>query len=782
MREMNSTRLRIVAFVLALGCVAGGFAAYRNLDDDVVAVRTRTVTASIATVSETVTASGAVDTPSRAVSFGTSGEVTEILVAVGDRVEAGQPLAVVDASTQQIQLQQAKASLATAKARLEQLTAGLTAPERRQLEISMSQSELQLRNARRAVEDAKVGVAQNAKGYELQLTQARNSLATARKNVELNARTAQASVDQAQANLDNARKNTQFSATGASSSLTQAQIAAENARRNAQLSLASLQLSLDQASQSLANEQATLGQLSTDHAAAQSDYNVKAGAEVSAKATLDAATGADVNPATAAYNAARTAAIQAKASLDAANAKLQAQQPRVQQAQNQLAAATNAYNSGVERDRQSTVNAELGAGSAANNAASTNEKDQQAVRQAEQALQNALTSQAASATKDQQSIVAAQTAFDSARNNQVLSAEKDAQSVRSAEQALANALTNQQSSASKDEQSIAAAEASLASVRNSVAASKLKDEQSVTNARSQLNSAAASMDNTKAGNEVRLAPPKQADLSAAVAAVQQADASVLTAQKAVDDATLKAPAPGVITAVNIRVGDSSSGSSGASGTSGAGGAGGAAGASGTGSGAMQLTDLDNLTVSAGFSESNAAKLLAGQAAIISFDAITGVRLDATVKLVSETSTLSNGVVTYNATFALPADAAAQGVKPGMTAQVEVTTASHEDVVTLPSSAIRTAGGQRIVMVVDAKTNAQTPARVQIGLRGDTLTEIVSGLEAGAVVALPNVTATSGGAPGGGLGGRGLGGAGGGLGGGLGGGGLGGGGGGGGPRG
>jgi membrane fusion protein, macrolide-specific efflux system len=95
----------------------------------------------------------------------------------------------------------------------------------------------------------------------------------------------------------------------------------------------------------------------------------------------------------------------------------------------------------------------------------------------------------------------------------------------------------------------------------------------------------------------------------------------------------------------------------------------------------------------------------------------------------------SNVVTYYATVTLnsvPAD-----VRPGMTASVTVTIDKREGVVLVPSAAVRGSGPAGTVTVVSGKN--QTTDNVGVGLRGDTTTEITSGINSGDVVVLPSST-------------------------------------------
>jgi hypothetical protein len=144
-----------------------------------------------------------------------------------------------------------------------------------------------------------------------------------------------------------------------------------------------------------------------------------------------------------------------------------------------------------------------------------------------------------------------------------------------------------------------------------------------------------------------------------------------------------------------------------------------------------------------------------------------------VQSVDPTSTVVSNVVEYGVTLQFTAgqqDLAA--LKPGQTASVSVVTSNVTNVLYVPSSSVTTLGGQSFVTVVSGKTQTQTT--VQVGVVGDTTTEITSGVNQGDQVLLSSRTGsassstTRGGLTGGGLGG-GAGGLGGGTGGGFGGG-------------
>ena len=138
-----------------------------------------------------------------------------------------------------------------------------------------------------------------------------------------------------------------------------------------------------------------------------------------------------------------------------------------------------------------------------------------------------------------------------------------------------------------------------------------------------------------------------------------------------------------------------------------------------------LVDLAQLEVVAGFSEIDAAKISPGQAATVTVDALPNEKFAAHVLSVDTLSTVTSNVVTYNVTFVL--DNPSAKVKPGMSADVDVIIAQADNVLNLTSSAVRTTGGRSTVTV--RRNGEDVTVSVVTGLKGDSTTEIVSGLSA-----------------------------------------------------
>jgi multidrug efflux pump subunit AcrA (membrane-fusion protein) len=260
-----------------------------------------------------------------------------------------------------------------------------------------------------------------------------------------------------------------------------------------------------------------------------------------------------------------------------------------------------------------------------------------------------------------------------------------------------------------------------------------KDKQAILSAQQQVKAAKLSQASTKANNAVKSTTPP-ATLAQDSAQVLQAQVSLASAQRTLGETVLRAPVAGTVASVGGVVGQSvSSGgtsansSSASSSTSSSGGAStSTSSASSSSSAFITLVGLKGLQVTASFSESDAAKIQLGQAGTITVSALPSKQLAAHVVAVDTTGTSSSGVVQYTVTLAL--DRTVAGLKPGMSANATVTTGERDNVLNVPNAAVTGSGSSATVKVL--KNGVQSTVNIVAGLKGDSTTEIVSGLAAG----------------------------------------------------
>jgi multidrug efflux pump subunit AcrA (membrane-fusion protein) len=264
-------------------------------------------------------------------------------------------------------------------------------------------------------------------------------------------------------------------------------------------------------------------------------------------------------------------------------------------------------------------------------------------------------------------------------------------------------------------------------------------------------SSGASTGSSSSGGET--AATKAANIASAQASVDGAEADVANATTALHETHLYAPATGTVVSVadlqpgdEISGGSSSSSSSSSSTGSGSSGSTGSTGATGsTSSGSLggstsstssstsssafaEIVSTGKMTMTVAFSESDISKVKVGQPATVTLEALSGVELAAKVTSISTLGTTSSSVVSYDATLTLTQRDGR--VKPGMSATASVVTGQASGV-TLPNTAVSSRGTTSTVNELRNGTTVSTP--IVVGMQGDSRTQIVSGLKAGAQV-------------------------------------------------
>ncbi len=265
------------------------------------------------------------------------------------------------------------------------------------------------------------------------------------------------------------------------------------------------------------------------------------------------------------------------------------------------------------------------------------------------------------------------------------------------------------------------------------------NDSSLRSAQSQLDSAKITLSN--------LVSPRTEKQVQAAAALEQARLSLEQAKRNLANATITAPFDGVITAVNIVPGESGS------------------------SDALTIADTNQLHVDVLVDETEIANVQVGQQAQVTLDALTGITLTGKVDNIDPAGTVSNGVVNYSVRVNLdPSDVA---LKLDMTANASLIGEKHENVLAVPTTAVRagramnqasTQSGQAVTttsssMVLVLQNGQPRPVPVTVGMTAGDLTEVSGDLQVGEQVVLKSTTSTAssstqdfGGPPDGGMGG------------------------------
>ncbi len=208
------------------------------------------------------------------------------------------------------------------------------------------------------------------------------------------------------------------------------------------------------------------------------------------------------------------------------------------------------------------------------------------------------------------------------------------------------------------------------------------------------------------------------DLQAKQLSVVQAQNSVMDAENTLAKYYITAPFDGTIASVPVTEGQQAS--------------------AGTTLGTI-ITHQQIATIP--LNEVDASKVSPGQKATMTFDAIDGLTITGKVAQVDAIGTVTQGVVNYNVKIAFDTEDAR--VKSGMSVSASIATDVRQDVLMIPSSAVKSSGGTKYVLTATSPTDPN-PGQVEIttGISDDTNTEIISGLTEGQSIVTRSVTANA----------------------------------------
>lgn len=217
-------------------------------------------------------------------------------------------------------------------------------------------------------------------------------------------------------------------------------------------------------------------------------------------------------------------------------------------------------------------------------------------------------------------------------------------------------------------------------------------------------------------------------IAADEASLAAAKSQLASAQDAVDDATLRAPFSGTVSAVGYEVGDSA----GAAGSSG----GSSPSADGSSSAAITVISPKKLLVEATVSASDVSRLKKGLQAEITptggTETVYGIVTEVGVIAAASDSGAAQFPVTVEVT------GTPTGMYPGASATVAIVVKQATDVLAVPTAAVKTDddGTSYVNLVVDGRT-VQTP--VTLGDVYGAQTEVTDGVKVGDVVEVVTIT-------------------------------------------
>ena len=226
----------------------------------------------------------------------------------------------------------------------------------------------------------------------------------------------------------------------------------------------------------------------------------------------------------------------------------------------------------------------------------------------------------------------------------------------------------------------------------------------------------AALVSAEANVALKKAPPRAVDVASLRAQVMDAETAYAQANDRLNDARVVAPVEGTIADILPSLGQQVVASQ----------------------VTIQLVAAEGYTVEALVPEADITKVRIGQSATVTLDAFgEDVKFQATVVSENPDQTKVQDAIYYKTYFQLVAEG--REVKPGMTANVTVTTGEARGVLFIPTRAMRDRDGRRYVRVLENQSVQEV--QVQPGLRGDEgRVEIKDGLDAGQQVIIGELTA------------------------------------------
>jgi HlyD family secretion protein len=209
--------------------------------------------------------------------------------------------------------------------------------------------------------------------------------------------------------------------------------------------------------------------------------------------------------------------------------------------------------------------------------------------------------------------------------------------------------------------------------------------------------------------DLKLAGATPDQIAAQVAQVKQAEANSQSIRAQLSKTRLIAPFDGVVTTQDAKIGEIAN----------------------AGAGITKVISSKAFQIEAHVPEADIAKISIGDNARVTLDAYgSDVPFNARVVRIDPAETVIEGVSTYTTTFEFLKDDTR--IKSGMTANIDVVTEAHENVLTVPQWTLGGTNSERTVMV--KRGERVSTVTIVVGLRGsDGTVEVTSGLKEGDTV-------------------------------------------------
>lgn len=315
-------------------------------------------------------------------------------------------------------------------------------------------------------------------------------------------------------------------------------------------------------------------------------------------------------------------------------------------------------------------------------------------------LANTITSSFFSTTD----LTAKKTTIDADYNS--VSAQKT--TVATAKQAMESATLSNAAEVTKLQDALSAAKVAYDVAQTNV-------QMKITAAESAVSVQKAALEAARATLELKKAPPRPVDVASLRAAVSESQAALGQAENALNNASIISPVEGIVSDVVSDIGELVT----------------------PNTPQVRMVGTASYDIEAKVPEADISKIVVGQAAEFTLDAYgDDMKFQGTVTALDPDQTLVQDAVYYKMRVTVaPTD---KVVKPGMTANVTVTTGQAENALVIPLRSVKTESElKKVRILVNGRPEQKT---VNLGLKGDEgQVQVVSGLQEGDKVILSEKT-------------------------------------------
>lgn len=250
------------------------------------------------------------------------------------------------------------------------------------------------------------------------------------------------------------------------------------------------------------------------------------------------------------------------------------------------------------------------------------------------------------------------------------------------------------------DRALEAARARLEAVESGASETQLRAAQS------NLAATAARSDAARAQLDLLLEGPTYANIKSAEGHVAQVRASVKQAELALENAVLKAPFAGTVAAIDLTVGAQVS----------------------SGLAAVTLVDVASFHVNAVVDEMDVGRLVEGQTARLTFDALPDIAVEGPVRRIAAAASLGAGVVAYDVRIDIPSIDAP--IRADMTVNATILVEELSDVLKIPTWAVRVDRQTGQYYVHRRSPDGVERVDIRLGVRHDDSAQVLDGLAVG----------------------------------------------------